>query len=208
MDEVSVQDLTTYFKNTVAMVKGRPWHILQISRDKTLQGKDLLTGEVKAVAYDPRVVTGPTTRLGMVNINGVAYYLKRRPVRRYQVGISAENTRPYILDGVNYNNAAVDNRVLNNVHSIEVANTLIGKFPSFQEALISVKQFGGVVAFDRQFAIDEERNIYFKTKRVGRLPRMVSNPDHIVFNKGYEYLSCIVTEVTYEKAKRASGYSN
>lgn len=200
---VPLGDLITYFKNTVCMINGRPAYVIRISEDREFYYKDLLSNENKIMEFDPKKIKGPDSRLGMVNLNGVAYYMQRRPVRRYQMGITKENTVIHGLAGVDYRNAGINNEVLNRIDSSEVANALMGDYPSFADALERVKTFGGVVAFDRQFAIDENRRIYYKKDVVGSVPRMVTSAEHIRFSEGYEYLSCVVNGITHEKIARS-----
>lgn len=196
-------DLVTYFKNTVCMIDGVPSYVVRISDDNKFYYKNLITNEAGYIDFDPKRVRSPDARLGMVNMAGVAYYLQRRPVRRYQMGLTKENTVVGAIEGVDYRNAGLGNEALARIDCSEVADALVGNYPSFAEALERVKTFGGVVAFDRQFAIDEARYIYYRKNRVGRVPRMVTSPEHITFDEGYEYLSCVVNGISYEKIARS-----
>lgn len=202
-NDVALGDLITYFKNTVCMINGRPAYVIRISDDKEFFYKDLLSNENRVMEFNPKKIKAPDARLGMININGVAYYMQRRPVRRYQMGITKENCVIHGLDGVDYRNAGLNNEALNRIDSSEVANALMGDYPSFADALERVKTFGGVVAFDRQFAIDENRRIYYKKAVVGKVPRMVTSAEHIQFTEGFEYLSCVVNGITHEKIARS-----
>jgi hypothetical protein len=64
---------------------------------------------------------------------------------------------------------------------------MLNKYPSLEEAQDqAIKETGGY-AFDKQFAVDFEQNVFYKTKRVGR-----NGPKGIRFDKGFEFLSLLI----------------
>jgi len=205
MAKVSVQDLRTFYQGCVVMIDGQPSLVTRINEDRKVQYKNLTTQLMGVILYDENRIKSPNARLGMVNINGVAVYLMRRTIRRYMMGLSQENTIAQSLKHVDYRNVGLNPDMLGNVATAEVAATLLGKFPSFKEALAQVKTFGGVVAFDRQFAINEQRIIYYKNNPVGVLPVGDVDPECILFDDEYKYLSCLLNEVTHEKIARTVG---
>lgn len=202
-DRISVHDLITYYRGTLCEVNGKLAYIIKIAENYTFYGRFIETGEEFKLRYDDIDIRAVDRRLGMINYNGVCWYLSRRSVRRYQIGIDGGNVRAGVLEGIEYRNNGINDALMKKFDIPEVAKMLNGNYPSFKECLDHVKVFGGVLAFDRQFAISETRDIYYKTSVVGRLPRMCSSPEHIVFNEGFEYLSCVLNEVTHDKIVRS-----
>jgi hypothetical protein len=206
VDELpEVGDLKTFYQGTVAMYRGRPVLVERINPDRVFKMKDLITNEFYVAPYDPRTISSSVNRLGMVNRNGVAYYLQRIPARRWQMGINSSNTTYKTLKNVDYRSAGLNNNSLSECATSEVAQTLMNDYPSFKDALSTVKTFGGVVAFDRQFAVDDTRRIHYKNQVVGRLPRMCTSPEYVEFNPEFAFLKCAIGEISHDKIARSIG---
>ncbi len=201
---VNYRDLRQAFLHTVCLVNKEPVYVLNVSADRIFQVKDLKTNKQRYEDFDPDKLKSPLNRLGMVNRNGVAYYLVRSTARIWQMGINQNNVHPKALKGINYGRAGLNMGSLSDVAISEVADTLAGIYPTFEEAIQSVKTFGGIVAFDRQFAICEDRLIYYKEQKVGRAGRSTKVED-ISFDDGFKHLACVIGAIDNEKIKRSLG---
>jgi hypothetical protein len=204
-DLPNYQDLRTFYQGTVAMFKRIPVYVVGVGTGREMRIRNLLNNRESVELYDPKTFASSVNRLGMVNVKGTAYYLQRTPQRRYQMGINKSNTVSRTLPGVDYRGHDVGRDEMGRCDCVEVAKTLIGKYTTFPEALEIVKTFGGAVAFDRQFAIDQHRAVFYKSKIVGQLPRMCTGPEMIVFDQGFEYLKSVIGEPSYEKIASSIG---
>ena len=118
------------------------------------------------------------------------------------MGINDANLRlQYLKDYLRYD-AGEANRL--STTSMEFYRTLKGIYPSFEAALDQVKTFGGACAFDRQFAIDEERRIFYKRYKVGKAGRGAIDKRGIILDDRYAFLKSVIGGFDYEEAERNS----
>lgn len=200
---VSYRDLRQAYLHTVCMWGEVPVLVQAISGDREFQIKDLKTNRSTIVPFDHTKLKSPLNRLGMVNRNGLAFYLIRSTARIFQMGINSNNVITEEIPGVHYARAGLNRTIMTETAVSEVADTLLGNYPSFEEAMETVKTFGGIVAFDRQFAIDEERRIFYKNKHVGGVPRGIKSVDGVSFGEAFQHLSCVIGEISNEKIERS-----
>lgn len=200
-NRVTNEDLRQYWRGCAALLDGSPIFIVDIAKaDHLLQirFKDMRTLKLNVEVVDPEKLTAPDSRLGFMNSNGLAAFLQRRPVRKYMMGISDGNFRIEYLPRFNYNR----NVHLFSIQSPEFADMLQGNYPSFDDAYEMTKAFGGLVAFDRQFALDEDRNVWYKEHPVGLLPRDSRKVQDIQFENKFSFLKSVIGGFDREQAVR------
>jgi hypothetical protein len=204
-DNVSAADLHTFFMGTVVLYNNRPTKVQRVTDAKIFRLLDLETQKVSTVPMAHRAITSPTRRLGMINIDCCAVYMKRIPYRKYQIGISHNNVSVsrLPLDMRDESENAINK--LRNMEHPSLAECMYDKYPSFSEAFNSALEFNGAFAFDKQFAVCCDGNIFYKDKKAGRLTT-AKNPaiKDIAWESRYRYLTLLL-EGNYEKSIRDFG---
>ena len=196
----SYQDLQQLFLGTVVLYKDKPVLVKQISADKTIKVYTLATQKVEILEKkDLKEISAPIRRLGFLNLPDGAVYMKRLPVRKWQVGISQNNVSVGVLPSGCYTaNNAVLRAEAHRFDSVAHHNMIHGIYPSLKEAIDYLKKTTVVIAFDKQFAIDSEGSIYFRTEEVGKLPAKRVGIDSIQWRDGKSHLR-ILLGGAYEK---------
>ena len=140
----------------------------------------------------------------MVNVYDSVVYLTRIPMRKMGIGINKGNIAINLLP-VKYPKGRDDtiycirDLVYEGIH-----DTLTGKFPTLEEALKKVaKEAPSTIAFDRQFAVNSDGHIYYKTQFVGEIALDAKEVSEIEFYETYKHLA-ILLENNHEKT---IGYS-
>lgn len=204
---VTVEDLRTFWKGCIAFYRGAPVLVISVGSDggkKVAQIKDLKDGDIKRIVIDSDdTLTPPDSRLGFVNLNGLVVYAKRTPVRRYMMGINDSNLKVQkLVDYFRYERGEIHQL---STSSMEFYRTLMGEYPSLEQALEQVKTFGGACAFDRQFAVCENRYLYYKNLKVGRVLRGAIDARGFEFVPEKEYLKSVIWNFNYDEAQRSLG---
>lgn len=187
----SNEDIRTFYRNTVAMVKGAPCKIVDVNGNARVHYRNIRDGELRMIGYDPKLIV-PPPRIGYVNYEGECAYFYRRPVRKMQMGVNHQNLGRDKIRGAHYR--------MDGVLSVDpwidaVADAIENKYPSLVVCRKKAGIFGGIWAFDKQFAIDEESNIYYRSQHVGHLPPKANSIEQIEFIPEFEYLKLITTGV-------------
>lgn len=201
MADISVDDITTLFSGCVISYKGVPHKVLNVSPYKLIKMKNLVTNKIQNIDFNFDDMSHPLPRLGFVNSHCSTAYVLRKPVRRYQAGLTKGNIEIVCLR--NNEEAYPEGRdiiirMIHNMDGSEFTSMLLNEYPTLPEAKHNVKEFGGSQAFDRQFAIDSRFNIYYKEDVVGHLPKNCSTIERIEFTKGNEFLINLIGK-NYEK---------
>ena len=205
---ISIEDLRQYWKGCVAIHKNQPVLVINIGQkddDKfTAQVKNLKDGSISRIDLkDDHDLLPPDTRLGYVNLNGLVVYTSRTPARRYMMGINDTNLKvSKLTDYFRYERGEIHEL---STSSMEFYRTLMGEYPTLEEAIDQVKTFGGVCAFDRQFAVCENKHVYYKTRKVGSVGRGAIDERGIKFSAGREYLKSVIRNFNYDEAARTLG---
>jgi hypothetical protein len=194
---VSLEDLRTFFQGQLCSHNNRPIFVRRINEERSAKLVDLLTQKTYVLENLDELQV-PMRRIGMVNCMGSVIYVERTPQRKMQMGLSSSNVKfstlaveyPEGRDHTYRRVAAFDN--------VDIGNAYMNIYPSIKECLKHNKEFGGAMAFDKQFAIDEESKVFYKTKRVGTMPRGCSTIERIVFENQYTHLSLLLGGA-YEK---------
>lgn len=196
MDDVDVlneHDINQQYMNCVVLYKGEPVKVTAVGVNK-VNITHLKTQKKSSVNFNLVDFTPPNFRLGMLNTDSGAVYISRKPVRNMQVGLSSKNVVIEALPAPYLRGANEVIKAANMLNSVELAECISGEYPDFRTCIEYVKEFNTVIAFERQFAIDAAFNIYYKTRKVGVLPRNCRSIERIQFDKPYEYLSMAVGE--------------
>jgi hypothetical protein len=205
MPKASHDDLCQMFDNTVSMYKNKPYNIIHISRDCTALVRNLLTQRESRIKIDEDNWTAPMQRLGFINIQGSCLYLTRNPIRRYKTGLSKENLNVATLPELPYPRGAMQAMTkVKELDCIELGDCIMGKYPSFEEALQEVQSGVSAMAFDRQFAVDNRGNVFYKTQHVGMVKLNAKSPDAIEFHPAFTHLTTLLMN-NYEKILPISG---
>lgn len=110
--------------------------------------------------------------LGMCNFDGLARYLSRIPLRRdWRQGLRRENFCSNIGD-----HAAIPPETL--------AKVIKGEYPTFAEALKSVKEGAKSVAWCREWAVTSDGKLIYKRLAVG-----VNKEGMLLLDKEFNYLA-------------------
>lgn len=205
---VTVDDLRTFWKGCIAFYKNEPVLVISVGKgernEKVAQIKRLKDGSIEKIEIaENNTLVPPDSRLGFVNLNGMVIYTSRTPVRRFMMGINDSNLKASKL--VNYFRYERGEIHQLSTSSIEFYRTLKGEYPTLPEALEQVKTFGGVCAFDRQFAVCENRLLYYKTKQVGKVLRGACDLRGLSLNEDKQYLKSVIWNFNYDEAARTLG---
>lgn len=205
MDNISYHDLSQLYNGCLCLYKKEPVKVLEIDINHKMLIRSLEYGKTMTVAFSFENFSPPLGRIGFINHNNLAFYATRRPMRQWALGVKPGNIRliaPDLAVVVKHPIMSTQKEILK-FELKTVSDTLKNNYPSFVEALKSAIANKGVYAFDKQFAVDYERNIYYKSKCVGKLPRGF-NLNNVVFTEGNDYLLLPLIQ-HYEKTVRVFG---
>lgn len=198
VENLSFEDIIQQYANNIVCYKGKPVYVSNVRGDKTVNVKDLESGKEAKVAFNLKDFKATKERLGMVNVDNTVIYLTRIPVRRMEIGLNGRNLS---IGKVACPALDSDYRAFANIQSLQhpsIADTLAGNYPTFPKAYRKATDTNGTYAFDRQFAIDFEGNIYYKTKCVGKAPAKAKSVNEIIFFDNFKHL-IILLEGNHEK---------
>lgn len=202
-EKVTVADLCIFFNGQVVLYKDKPAKVKAISADRVFKILDLESGKTVLDKDAIKYITPPLRRLGMVNVDGWVFYLSRKPIRVMQMGLSSQNVSLKELDMGSEESLAAARKKASELECREIADCLFNRYPSIADCIINNREFGGGMAFDKQFAIDSRRRIWYKTAVVGELPKNCSTAAKIEWKKGYEFLTLLL-DGNYEKDSRVA----
>lgn len=145
---------------TIVMYDKEPVLILEVFDDAHASFRYLAGGEGEC-HLDALDLVGQN-RLGYVNYNQTSYHLVRKPMRNdWRQGLRMGNM------------AFTGPQGFYELPSIEFRNTVLGIYPTFQQAAERVS--GGIwekCAFSRNFSLGEEGRLYYRERWVGKWDKM------------------------------------
>lgn len=188
MDEISIQDARTMYQNCLVILRDQPVFIHTITEDRWVTAWDLKEQEFIRFNFREESLQAPSYRLGYVNLGTTCFYVTRAPARSYKVGFSSNNLvmKPS-FPGMNREEHKVAVKTLEEMTSVAMYKTIKGIYPTMEEAYERAKKCRGSVAFDRQFAVAHNRDIYYRGSLVGKLTQ-----GSVEFREGCEYLSAVM----------------
>lgn len=192
MAELSRADIQQQYLHNVVLWKGLHVKVNDVRKDKTVSLIDVKTSQfLEDVAFNQKDFKAPNFRLGMCTMLGRTAYITRIPVRKMGIGLSSDNIRITVLGDQERNYAFLDN--ICSLIGEPVYSTFIGKYPDLSTAFTIAKaHLNGIVAFDRQLAVDSKANIFYKDKQVGKYVTEAKVPPFIAFSKRYSFLDKIL----------------
>ena len=182
-------DIRRLYSDVLCLYRGIPVKVLEVDGDTIVLHNLMFDKQIK-VKFVQENFSPPRGRIGYVNHGAHTYYVKRRPVRKFQNGLALGNIH------VSSPTAAFDiPLVIRKLMSVGFVNAMMNVYPSLKEC-IEATRAGRVysMAFDKQFWLTHDGKVLYKTECVGSL---VDN--EIVFNEGREYLRGLIG-VSYEKS--------
>jgi|SRR6185369_4636358 len=194
----SLDDLAQMFNNSLVIHKNKPIKINRFNSKTNVKVFDLVSQRNIDIDVDTLDLKAPGRCFGFVNFMDYVIYVSRNPVRRYKVGICQESA-----------NFQAPQKYIDILHSPdakrvydftcpEIVDTIYNRYPSIPEMHKQIKNGAKIVAFDRQFAVDQFNNVYYKMNRVGKLKGFESIND-IQFDKGWEHLT-VLLDNNHEKS--------
>lgn len=204
-DVISYDDLVQLYSETLCLYKGDPVKIMSCNKDFTVKLHYLEAGKKAIVKFSMDTFSAPLHRIGFVNHANTVFYVKRNPRRQWAVGLKSNNTAVTFPAFVAHQPGAVATlESLREVAKMELKTVGLAVkniYPSFPEALRMAEEHQGCYAFDRQFAVDCERNIYYKLECIGSIPKNKNKLEAVVFKEGFDYLQIPLLQ-HYEKTFR------
>ena len=186
---ITTEDITQLFSGCTIMYKKEPVYVREVESRNKIHIQYLKDSKKITVPFSFDDFKPVSSRLGFINISNGVIYLTRRPIRRFQVGLCNTNVSmhwPLSNIGV-HNHVLVDK--LHRLNTVEVFNCIEGKYPTFKQCCARVKKAPAIMAFDKQFAIDSNGDVFYRSKRVGKFNlEQHKEIEDIVFNKGAEHL--------------------
>lgn len=180
------EDIERMYGGTLCLYKGMPVRVVLVNRDNTVVVIVLLSGKELKVAFEAEHFSSPRGRIGYVNTDSKAFYLKRKPVRKWSDGFNRSNVQILGLG------LRAPDKLQNLTHP-GIAKAMFNLYPSLEEANKLVQAGASSVAFDKQFAISREE-LFYKNVSVG-----LNVNGTLVFHEGKEYLRGLIG-ISYEKS--------
>src|SRR6476660_5481498 len=164
--DLNHDDIVQQFGNTTFFYKGKPHKVKRVGMDD-VRILDLRTQRTKEVEFKLKDFLPVQTRLGMVNIDGVAVYVRRLIRKQYLTGINSTNTECIPLNSIAAGDRLAAQLKVREMECPEFADMLLGHYPTLESAWAQAKKIDGAVAFDKQWALDASGAVYFRTDKVG-----------------------------------------
>lgn len=166
--DISVRDLRTMYQHSVVLWKGVPVYISEIDEAYKVKIFDLGVQKYKIVKWIPENFIPPSVRIGYVNMGTNCFYAHRIPARRYKIGLSSDNVirleQDHRMSPAEKEEAG---NILSRFKSTSLYDALMNKYPSLEEAFQEAKDNNGYVAFDKQFAVGYDGQVFYKGRQVG-----------------------------------------
>lgn len=201
MDKLSLDDVNQMYVDSTIIYKGKLAYIVDAGRNDNDDVYVVIVwledGDREEVVFDRNLFKAPN-RIGYVNAANAAWFFSRTPGRMFKVGLSPNNCKITATDGFMV-------RGMPSISSKELQAAHDNIYPSLYKAWLAVKDKAhACMAFDHQFAICNQRFIYFKGRLVGNIPKGNVRKSNIVWQNKFEFLADIL-EPDYEKTVRTFG---
>jgi hypothetical protein len=187
-ENLSEHDLNQLLNNALVMYRGKPIKVKVVDR-KSLVAYDLLAQRNITIAYPFKDVVAPQLRIGNVNIGGNVFHITRTTPRVWTLGYKQDNLSINSIPYRGYEKQEIGRNSLLSLERSEIALAMLGKYPSFQQALDIVEDKDSVVAFDHQFSISSDHCVFYREAFVGSYFNK-----EIIFAPRYQYLKELVNE--------------
>lgn len=201
MDKLTLDDVHQMYVDSVVLYEGKLVYVMGADYNARVEiyvaVERLEDGKRSDVVFDRSLFKAPN-RIGYVNYENAAWFISRTPGRMFKIGLTQANIKTIATDAFIIRRAP-------RVNSKELQAAHDNIYPTLYKAWLAVKgEDAKCMAFDHQFAICNQRFIYFKGKRVGEIPKGNVRKSNIVWNNKFEFLADIL-EPDYEKTVRTFG---
>lgn len=189
MLKIDMDDCNQKFKNTIMMVDGSAKFITAILSQSQFKAIDLRSDEAEVVEVNERNLKAPA-RIGMVQVNNGVAYVSRNAARMYKAGIDKANLCVQPLEAPRGGTSRAT--ILSFIQRLVwpgIAEALENDYPPLSVAMRRAKQNKGTYAFDKQFAVDCDYAVWYKTHCVGDVVK-----GKIVFHDSAVSLQCLLGE--------------
>lgn len=201
MAEMNERDIHRDIVGTVIMFANAPHYVSDVHNNgEEVSVRPVAGDRTRRVPFSLAAITAIRGRIGMVNTErGGVYYIYRVPNRRMQIGMSWNNSKAAFVAGQRGDGGLDD---IKGFHSTGLADGILGKYPTLRQAIKFARDTEGACAFDRQFAVNQHGQIFYKTQgKVGAVAANGKTIADIKWLEGKEHLS-ILLENDYEKTVR------
>jgi hypothetical protein len=202
MDDLHLGDVLQQYQNALFQ---RGDSLVFIDRINTDDNKcrilDLQYGKRLIVPFNPKEYQPPANRIGMVNIARSVVFISRNTVRQFSRGLTSGNCSFSVLPVPYPSSSRAVVAALKELSSAEIWYAYTNQYPSLSDAIIAAREYQGACAFDKQFAVDCNGCVFYKTQLVGNVV-----DDAVCFQSQFEYLTLLL-KGNYVKSLRTSRYS-
>lgn len=193
---ISAADARTMYEDTVCEYNGSLVSVISVENDMQVLMRELSTSKLKSAKFSTDKFKAPVNgRLGYVNFGTVAAFYVRRPRRVYKNGFHQRNLE-FIRGAFKYSRGeeeVVVRSIQGTILDPGFESTYRNIYPSFKEAQDLLQKGARLVAFDRQFALDNKGLVYYKAGVVGKLPRLGGMEEKdILWNDEYESIRGLI----------------
>jgi hypothetical protein len=198
-EAIAAADIETLYSRCLFIHNGVLVKVLSIEFGPTVFTLlNLSTGKKFTAPFKQEDFKVPEKRIGFVNVMRGVLYVVRQPQRKFHLGININNIEIQKINALRVfpDGASDAMEKVKRLECVEIYNAYAGKYPSLKEAVDNAVEWKGACAFDKQFAVTKDRDLFYKTKKVG-----VVDDYTIKFDPNFEYLNALL-ENNYEKASR------
>lgn len=200
MVDITAADIDQLYSKSIILYKGRPARVISVNHNKEVTILGLMSGRKNVVPFSQADFKPTLGRIGFINHGGFAFYVVRQPARRYSIGLTSQNTSVYPIIRNGERARATWDQVIS-MNTKGWGQALLNDYPAFRDAINIAKETGGACAFDKQFAVDFDRRIFFKKQCVGHIQPRMSTIGRIEFTHEFQFLE-ILLENHYDKTVR------
>lgn len=190
--DLNLNDLSMMYDGSIVLFKDKPVYVKEVREGGNMHYWSPEVGD-KIFKYSEENWKSPTRRIGMVNVQGTVVYVARRPVRKYSVGFNGHNL--VVQELVGAAKTAPFRHALAAVQGLRWAglySAIDNTYPTFLEAFKQAVEVKGCVAFDKQFAVDKDGKVFYKTEHVGVVHKKATSETDIDFFSGKSYLNLLL----------------
>lgn len=193
----NVEHAQRYLPNSIIRLKGIPIYVGHVEgggkRGSLRLTYNYLGDPDSSFIYLPnKDVNMNPVPLGFINLKSGTFYICRCPIRAWKIGLSANNIRIFRAVGSPNTiwNLGERQEVL---MSKEMEDTILGRYPSYREAVDTSEKEGRLVAFSRSFGCLEGKTLVYKFLEdpVGTCNRLQPK-----LSEGYQFLDKVLEEAT------------
>lgn len=200
MAELSLNDIEQLYVGSICKFRDEVVRVNSVNQDRDVTITLLQYNKKARVHFNREDFTPTRGRIGFVNEGGHALYVTRQPVRRYSVGITSYNISIKCLPNYRVPSMKAADSLLR-LNTKPWSQALKNEYPTLSEAIQIAKDTQGSCAFDKQFAVDKNRVIYFKTQAVGHIPPRMSTTKRIILSDEFSHLELLLKQ-NYDETLR------